>query len=75
METLKNIKFYNFFVILLLIISCSSKKDYTCFCDISGEKSTSAVFMQVTEEQIKKQCDEFYKGYPAATASCKSEAN
>ncbi|TAF73833.1 MAG: hypothetical protein EAZ53_11430 [Bacteroidetes bacterium] len=57
----------------LILLSCSGKKDYTCTCNITGNGTISAVFTQLTELEIKTQCDDFYKGNPKATSTCKSE--
>lgn len=62
-----------FLAISMILESCSDKKDYTCTCNITGNGTISAVFTQITEQEIKKQCDDFYKGYPIATSTCKSE--
>lgn len=61
-----------FLIISLVLAACSGKKDYTCTCNIAGNGSITSVFTQVTEEEIKKQCDDFYKGYPIATSTCAS---
>lgn len=56
-----------------ILLSCNGKKDYTCTCNITGKGPITSVFTQVTEEEIKTQCDDFYKGNPIATSTCKSE--
>lgn len=70
---MKFISLVLFLAISLVLAACSGKKDYTCTCNITGNGTISAVFTQVTEEEIKTQCDDFYKGNPKATSTCKSE--
>ena len=70
----KSIALSGVFILLMLFVFSSCKKDWTCECSATGITSSSAEISKKTKKNAQDDCDALAASYKAAGGNCTLKA-